>query len=293
VDRRVGAELGSCPESKLADIGGEDALRSARSSELNVKQSRDATANHQDGLTGGQARKPLCPDHTSQWLDKRAFIKRDFRRQAKGPQIDIDFGDADELSKTAGVEVGRAQHVANGLVTSAAVPALTAGYMMGGKHAVADVEVLNALPHFDNLACDLMTQHQRRFLDAIPFHEIAAANPAGANANQQLSGSNPGNGHTLEANVSVVIVHRDAHGRATIPNFHPTCLRLKQGLPRGAFRGAAFGTLVDLVCLFYGGVFVNDGAGRTDHTDRTIRLKDIPTHVDADGPARYSVVGQL
>src|SRR3972149_2804651 len=92
-----------------------------------------------------------------------------------------------------------------------AIAACAAGHMVRGKNSVADAEILDAIAHFDNFPGDLMAQHQRRLLDAVPFHQVAAADAACANTHEQLTGTDPGNWEFLKAKVPVVVVHRDAH----------------------------------------------------------------------------------
>src|SRR3989304_9650545 len=92
-----------------------------------------------------------------------------------------------------------------------AIAACAAGHRVRGENPVADVKILDALAHFDNFPGDLVAQHQRRLLDAVPFHQVAAADAARAYAHEQLTGADPGNWEFLKAKVPVIVVHRDAH----------------------------------------------------------------------------------
>jgi hypothetical protein len=77
-------------------------------------------------------------------------------------------------------------------MTGQAVTALSAGHVVGSKDPVAGLEISDPLAYFDNLAGDFVTQNQRGFLDAVPFHQIATANPARPDAHQQFSGRDLG-----------------------------------------------------------------------------------------------------
>ena len=86
-----------------------------------------------------------------------------------------------------------------------------AGDMMGCGDVVALFITLHPISHSHNLAGDLMAQHQRCLVDAIPFHHIAAADAAGMHLYQQLAGADLGRGHLLQPHIIVVVVHCYAH----------------------------------------------------------------------------------
>ena len=71
-------------------------------------------------------------------------------------------------------------------MTAEAVMAGKAGHMMGGGNAVAHAECFDARSCGNNFARYLMAKHQRGFVPAVPFHDIAAADAAGKDLYQQL-----------------------------------------------------------------------------------------------------------
>ena len=82
---------------------------------------------------------------------------------------------------------------------------------MGSEDPVAGLEILDPVAYFDNFAGDFVAQNQRGFFDAVPFHQVAAANPARPDAHQQFAGCDLWNSNFFQAYVPVIIVHGNAH----------------------------------------------------------------------------------
>ena len=101
-------------------------------------------------------------------------------------QLYVYFRHANVFGKSAGIEMGRPQQVADRLMSGQTVAALAAGHMMRGKNPIADFEVFDPLPHLGHFAGNLMTQNKRRLFDPIPLHQIAAANAARACAQSAI-----------------------------------------------------------------------------------------------------------
>ena len=82
---------------------------------------------------------------------------------------------------------------------------------MGSEDPVAGLEILDPFAHFHDFSGDFVTQNERGFFDAVPLHQVAAANSASADAHQQFAGRDLRNSHLLQAYVPVIVVHGDAH----------------------------------------------------------------------------------
>jgi hypothetical protein len=64
-----------------------------------------------------------------------------------------------------------------------------------------------------------MAQDQGGFVDAVPFHDIAAANTAGFNPYQDLSRTDFRTWHFFDPDIPVVIVQGYTHHDSSVP-FH-------------------------------------------------------------------------
>src|SRR5215475_3814687 len=97
-----------------------------------------------------------------------------------------------------------------------AIPALSAGYVMGRKDPVARAKIFDLFSCLYDFSRNFVTQNQWGLLDAVPFHQIAAANPAGADPQQQFAARDLRNRHLFQADVPVVVIHRDPHALTTV-----------------------------------------------------------------------------
>ena len=86
-----------------------------------------------------------------------------------------------------------------------------AGDMVGNEDPVTDLVTGDILTDRGDFAGDLMAQDQRRFLYPVPFHDIAPADPAGDDPDQDLSGSDRRYRPLLQPDIAVVIIHGNAH----------------------------------------------------------------------------------
>ena len=77
--------------------------------------------------------------------------------------------------------------------------------MMRSKNPIADFKVFDPFPNFSHFAGNLVTQNQRRLLDPVPFHKIAAADAARPYANQQLTRVDLRNRQLFEPHVPIYI----------------------------------------------------------------------------------------
>ena len=84
--------------------------------------------------------------------------------------------------------------------------------VMGDEHPVSYLVVLHLCSDLNDITCDLMAKHPRRLFDAVPFHDVTAADSACDDFNEQLLVTNGRDRLLLDADVIVVIVHGDFHG---------------------------------------------------------------------------------
>ena len=70
---------------------------------------------------------------------------------------------------------------------------------------------LDTLARPDYLARDLVTENERGLREAVPFHEVAPAYAARMDTHEYLAGTYFGNGHFLEPDIPVVVIHRYTH----------------------------------------------------------------------------------
>ena len=87
-----------------------------------------------------------------------------------------------------------------------------AGHVVGGDDAVSGCEPLHPGADVGDLAGDLVSEHQRRLLPPVPFHDVGAADAAGLDPEQQLARTRLGHRQLLQPNVIVAVIHGDAHG---------------------------------------------------------------------------------
>ena len=125
--------------------------------------------------------------------------------------IHIDVGHPQVFGEAARVIVGSVQGFAGGVMLMQTVTAGVAGDMMGDKNPLTNVITLYALSDLNNLSCDLMTEHQRGLFNAVPFHDVAAADATGLDLDQELAGADVRLRYLFKAHVMVVVVHCYAH----------------------------------------------------------------------------------
>jgi hypothetical protein len=104
-----------------------------------------------------------------------------------------------------------------------------AGNVMGHESPVADFIVQYVFPCLDNLTRNLMAQHQGRFADTVPLHDIAAADAARHNLDQQFAGADLWHRHFFQLHLPVIVVHCHAHRNCPILNFPPLAGEIEGG----------------------------------------------------------------
>jgi len=113
--------------------------------------------------------------------------------------------------EAAGIEMRAAERVADGMVTGAAIAALHARHVVRDEDPVADAVIAGAHADRRDLAGDLVPEHERRFFNAVPFHDVGAADAARLDAHQELARPDRRHRHLFEPHVAVIVIHRDAH----------------------------------------------------------------------------------
>ena len=184
-----------------------------------VQQAGQPAAQHQHRLARLDVGPALPAVDAGQRLGHRGRIERHAVRDGERSAVNIDGWEAHVFAEAAGVVVGGAQGVADGVATVEAVAAGVAGNMVSDHQSVALPELRHPRSHLRHRSGDLVPQHHRRALDAIPLHNVAAADAAGLNPEQQLAGANFRYRHFLDANVVVVVIHRYAHGWPALIHF--------------------------------------------------------------------------
>ena len=103
--------------------------------------------------------------------------------------------DTDELGEAAGIEVGFFERAAHRLAAAPAIVAGAARHVVRGHDAVADAEAAHAVARLDHVADDLVAEHGGNARARIgELGDVRAAEPAAAQAQQQLAGAGGGTG---------------------------------------------------------------------------------------------------
>src|SRR4030043_1010349 len=152
-----------------------------------MKNSRNPTPDNKDALAGSELCQSLSPENAGQRLNEDPLLKRDLLGQYKCAPLHIDLGDTDIFRKTSRIKVSRPQGITNRVITIQAVVTGIAGDMVGNKDPISDLILIHPFSNFNTLSCNLMAKHPGRFLNPIPFHDIAATDTAGQNLNQQFT----------------------------------------------------------------------------------------------------------
>ena len=87
---------------------------------------------------------------------------------------------------------------------------------MRRKDPVANFEPRYVAPHLDDFTGDFVTEHQRRPLNSVPLHDVAAADAARGDLHQQVVIAELGPRRLFEAHVAVVVIHPDFHESAPL-----------------------------------------------------------------------------
>jgi hypothetical protein len=126
------------------------------------------------------------------------------------------------------MEMGPPEGFTDGGVTVQTIMAGIAGHMVRGGYPVSDPEFLHPLADRDDLSGDFMTQYERDPVGAVPLHDIAAANAAGMNLDQEFPGSDFRGGDLFKPDVPVTVIH--GHTQGSSPYSEPGPVQTRKGL---------------------------------------------------------------
>ncbi len=209
VEDAVRPEPGRRVSPGRLDIGHVHALHPPRARGQQVKGTRHARADDQHGVPLADAGLALPAQRAAERLHHAAGVVRNLLRQRENAVLHIDGRHAHELGEAPGVEAGSPQHVAHGLATAGAVPAGQARHVVGRDDPIPHVKPVGTLTDRHHPPADLVSQHQGRLRHPIPLHQIASANAARGDLEEQLALVQGGDGARLEPQVVIVAIDRD------------------------------------------------------------------------------------
>ena len=131
----------------------------------------------------------------------------------KHPSIHVDGRDPDIFCKASGVKVRTLQQgIAYRVMSVQAVMTGIAWHVMGCGHPVTGPEFFNPFPHFNHIACHLVSQDQWDLITTVPLHDVAPAYPADNDLHEQLARPYFRHRHLFDADVRIAVIHEDFHG---------------------------------------------------------------------------------
>jgi hypothetical protein len=148
-----------------------------------------------------------------QRLDERGILVRDVRGDDERAARDVFRRQTHELREAAGIEPGRPQRLAHGVLPGAAVAARVARNVVRGDDAIAGQESREPRSDLGDLTGDLVAEHQRGLRASIPFHDVRAADSGRHDADDELAVARARHGALLEPDVVVRVVDRSSHHR--------------------------------------------------------------------------------
>ncbi len=117
--------------------------------------------------------------------------------------------DAHVFGKGAGVDVGLGELFAHRIVASATVVARHAGHVMMDKDPISRFELGYPPADLCHNAGRLVSQHNGGLVNQVPFHRIAATEPARVDLNLEFARPDHRIGGILQPYITVVIVNGD------------------------------------------------------------------------------------
>ena len=188
--------------------------------ERRVHEADGALADDEDRIVGREVEELDALEHGVQRLDKCSLLEgHAVGDRNNAAVVDDEIHHANVLGEAAAgrLEAGRGAGllIERALRRSvlAAVVALAAGNMMEAHDAVADSEFGDACADLGDHSGHFMTEDARRGVRAaVDFFEIGAADAAGGDLDEQLTGADARNGDRFEAHVVDAAVNDCAHG---------------------------------------------------------------------------------
>ena len=204
----IGAELFGLLQAILINIGGHDP-GAGQLGDLDVQDAGDAAAQDQDVVVLPDINQPQAPHRAGQGLDHGAFEIGDLLRQDIDPVIHVNPGHPDIFTIAAGIIIAGMQGVAGRMIVFPAKFAVITRHMMADKDPLAHAVLVRF--GLDDLAGDLMAENPGRLGQPVPFHDIGAADAAGADLDQDLPRPDLGDGKFLQADIVIVIIFGNQH----------------------------------------------------------------------------------
>ncbi len=97
------------------------------------------------------------------------------------------------------------------MVAALAVAAAKTGHVMADENAVAYLDAVYFPADFVDDSCGFVPQHTRRFGDTVPLYDVAAADAASHNFQQNFFVSDGWRRQLFYADIVVVVVDSDQH----------------------------------------------------------------------------------
>ena len=144
-----------------------------------MEDAGDAAAEDQHGLPRLQAGEALAAEHAGQGLDHRPGGEGNVVGEEEHPPVDVQAGYPYVFGEAAGIVVCGVQGFAGGVAALQAVTAGVAGDMMGDEDPVSLPIIGDAGADSVNDPGDFVPQNQGGLFAPVPFHDVAAADPAG------------------------------------------------------------------------------------------------------------------
>ncbi len=126
----------------------------------------------------------MASKDTGDRFHEGGLLEADGVGQHEHSPVDVYRRHSRELGQAAGVDIGVVQSLAGRFVTPMAVVAGVAGDVVRHGNAVARFVALDALPHLRYHPPDLVTQDEWGAVNAIPLHDVAAAQAASLDAHE-------------------------------------------------------------------------------------------------------------
>ncbi len=121
----------------------------------------------------------------------------------------VDRWHSDEVGEAARIEARAAEHLAHRFPPGQAVAAYHAGHVVGSDDAIANLDLLNPVAHGHHASRHLMAQDGGSLWLTIPLQDVAPADPAGGDFEQQLTSTDRRERTRLQPKVAIGMVDGD------------------------------------------------------------------------------------
>src|SRR3989304_9058812 len=121
--------------------------------------------------------------------------------------LDVNRRNPNVFAKPARVEIGGSQCVADALVAGETKPARKARHMVRNRPPVAFFELNNPRANLFDCPCYLVAENERGFFNPVPLHDVASADAARLDLNEQLEVFYLRHGAFLDPYVPIVVIY--------------------------------------------------------------------------------------